>query len=682
MKREFFSAPLDLKCVKVTDRFWGREQETVRTQVIPYQWEALNDRVEGAEPSYCMHNFRAAARLLEKKRALGSAFRAPTYTDRGFQQLPDDPAHPDPDRFYGFVFQDSDFSKWIESVAYSLAQHPDSALEAAADGAIDVVCAAQHESGYLDTFYLLNGMDRAFTNLRDHHELYCFGHLAEAAVAYYQATGKDKLLRAACRFADCIGAHFGPEGGAKGYPGHEVAEMALVRLYEAMGEEQYLRLSRFFLDQRGTQPHYFDQEARERAAYEGKPFRQDGDPRRYAYHQAHLPVREQSEAVGHAVRAGYLYAGMADVAKRTGDEALYAACQRLWDSVAGEKLYITGGVGGTVHGEAFSYPYDLPNDSAYSETCAAIALVFFARRMLEISPEARYADVMERALYNTVPAGMGLDGKSFFYVNPLEVVPDSCRRDQRLAHVAPVRQKWFGCACCPPNIARLVSSVASYAYTENGDTLWTHLYLGSSLTKRVGKRALRLEMETDMPWQGCARMSIRTDGPVDCTLAFRIPGWCRRAAITAPEGISRTDREGYCYLSGTWRDGDAVALDFDMEVRFVAANPRVREDVGKAAVVRGPITYCAEEADNGRDLHLCRLDPAGRGQVRVDMEDVLGFPLAALRVPAWREVPSPPEDELYREYAPPALERMTLRLIPYFAWANRSVGEMRVWLRV
>lgn len=681
MEQKLCSAPLDLKCVQVTDLFWGAEQEIVRTRVIPYQWEALNDRVAGAEPSYCMHNFRAAARLMEKKRALGSAFPTPVYTNRGFQQLPEDPAQPDPDRFYGFVFQDSDFSKWIEAVAYTLTWHPDSALEETADRAIDLVCAAQHESGYLDTFYILNGMDRAFTNLRDHHELYCFGHLAEAAAAYYQATGKDKLLRAACRFASCIAERFGPEG-EKGYPGHEVAEMGLVRLYEATGDEKYLRLSRFFLDQRGTQPYYFDQEAREQAAYEGKPFRPDPDPRRYAYYQAHLPVREQSEAVGHAVRAGYLYAGMADVAKRTGDEGLYAACERLWDSVVREKLYITGGVGGTVHGEAFSYPYDLPNDSAYSETCAAIALVFFARRMLEISPQARYADVMERALYNTVPAGMALDGKSFFYVNPLEVTPEACRLDKRLEHVAPVRQKWFGCACCPPNIARLVSSVASYAYTENEDTLWTHLYLGSSLTKRVGGQALRLDMETDLPWQGHGKMTVYTDAPVSCTLAFRIPGWCSHAAISAPESVTRTDRDGYCYLTGQWRDGDAVRLEFGMEVHFAAANPHVREDAGKAAVVRGPITFCIEEADNGRDLHLCRLDPSGRDAIQVDMEDIQGFPAAILRVPAWREVPLVSDGELYGEYEPPTLERITLKFIPYFAWANRGEGEMRVWLRI
>lgn len=476
MDAKYFNTPVNLKNVKVTDDFWRAQQELVRTEVLPYQWDALNDRIPDAAPSYCMHNFRAAARMQREKKERGAAYVPPAYTFRDFEALPDDPAHPDPDKFYGFVFQDTDFSKWIEAVAYSLTQHPDAELEKTADEAIDLVCSAQLENGYLDTYYILNGMDRAFTNLKDHHELYCFGHLTEGAVAYWQATGKEKLLRAACRFADYIAERFGPAPGqCKGYPGHEIAEMALARLYEATGEEKYLALSKFFIDERGKQPFYYDEEARRRDALDGKPHKPNTDPDRYAYQQAHLPVREQAEAVGHAVRAAYLYSGMADVARLTKDEPLYAACERLWESITKEKMYITGGMGGTVHGEAFSYPFDLPNDSAYSETCAAIGLVFFARRMLEIAPKAEYADVMERALYNTVLSGMALDGKSFFYVNPLSVYPEACRRDSRLFHVKPIRQKWFGCACCPPNIARTVMSAAAYACTENADTLWVHL---------------------------------------------------------------------------------------------------------------------------------------------------------------------------------------------------------------
>lgn len=681
MDRTNFNAPLDLRNVRVTDGFWSAVQETVRREVLPYQWRALNDQVEGAEPSWCIHNFRAAARLMEAKRRAGAAWREPEHASRGFQVLPEDPDRPEEDRFYGFVFQDTDLYKWIEAAAWSLIQHPDPQLERTVDEAVELIRAAQDESGYLDTYYILTGMDGRFTDLRDHHELYCLGHLIEAAAAYFQATGKDALLDAARRFADCVWSAFGPEPGKrKGYPGHEIAEMALARLYEITGEAKYLDLCRFFLDQRGTRPLYFDEEARLRDRLEGRPHKPDTDPLRYAYQQAHLPVREQREAVGHAVRAGYLCSGMADAARLTGDEALAAACRRLWDSIVREKLYITGGVGGTVHGEAFSYPFDLPNDSAYSETCAAVGLVFFARRMLELSPRAEYADVMELALYNTVLAGMSLDGKRFFYVNPLEVVPEACRRDKRLEHVDPVRRKWFGCACCPPNIARLAGSAAAYAYTENEDTLWTHLYIGSVLTKKTGEGALRLTMESAFPWEGRARMSVSTDGPTACTLAFRLPGWCRSPAIACPAGIDRTDREGYCYLTGLWREGDAVVLDFPMDIRMLAADRRVREDAGKAAFARGPITYCLEEADNGPDLHLILADAGRLDEAAAVPVEIGGRTMTALEVPGAREeLGSGP---LYADYAPAETRPATLRLIPYYAWANRGEGEMRVWVRV
>ena len=441
------SKPIKLTSFNVKDSFWEEKMELVRKEVIPYQWEILNDRVPDAAPSFCMRNFKIAGKLMQEKRELGAAFEEPKYTFRGFEALPEDMEHME-DKFYGFVFQDSDFSKWIEAVAYSLANHPDEKLEEIADGAIDIVCAAQQENGYLDTYYIINGMDKIFSNLRDHHELYCLGHLIEGAVAYFEATGKDKLLKAAMRFADFVADSFGyEEGKCKGYPGHEIAEMALIRLYETTGEKKYLDLSKFFLDERGKQPYYFSE------------IESHDNWTNHQYHQSHKPVREQEEAVGHAVRAVYLYSGMTDMARLTKDEAMWEACKKLWKSTTRDKLYITGGVGGTHMGEAFSYPFDLPNDTAYAETCASIGLMFWARRMLETEPNAEYADVMEQALYNTVLSGMALDGKSFFYVNPLEVLPEACHKDERKFHVKPVRQKWFGCACCPPNLARIISSL-------------------------------------------------------------------------------------------------------------------------------------------------------------------------------------------------------------------------------
>ena len=691
MNKKFLSTPIDLKNIKVTDEFWHREQELVRTQVIPYQWDALNYRVEGAAPSYCMHNFKVAGRMMKEKQQKGTSYVAPTYTFRGFEALPDDPAHPDDDKFYGFVFQDTDFSKWIEAVAYSLTQHPDAELEKTADEAIDIVCAAQLDNGYLDTYYIINGMDQAFTNLKDHHELYCLGHLTEGAVAYYQATGKDKLLKAACRFADYVADYFGPEEGkCKGYPGHEIAEMALVRLYQVTGEEKYLQLSRFFLEQRGTLPKYFELEDAARAKAEGRTFKPDQDPFSYCYYQAHMKVKSQEEAIGHAVRAVYLYSGMADVARLTGDEEMLAACERLWNNIEREKLYVTGGIGGTHIGESFSYGFDLPNDTAYSETCAAIGLAFFARRMLEIKADSKYADVMEQALYNTVLSGMALDGKSFFYVNPLEVVPEACHKDHRKFHVKSVRQKWFGCACCPPNIARIVSSIGSYVYTENEDTLWTHLYMGSVLTKKVGEKELHVKLETQMPWDGNVKVDVHADEAVACTLAFRIPGWCKNFSVvpSSDSDVKMTEKDGYVYLTGSWKDGDSISLDFPMEVHMLSSDTRVREDIGKVAFTRGPITFCMEEADNGKNLHLCKVDQsriqaADKWNVSVEKTEELGHPMITLKVPGLRqEEKAEKEKSLYTEFQPVKETQTELTFVPYYAWNNRGEGEMSVWVRI
>lgn len=690
MEKNYFSSPLSLRDVQVTDSFWKKEMELVRTEVIPYQWAALNDQVEGAAPSFCMHNFKSAGKLNQEKQEQGASFTEPVYTFRGFEALPEDPKHLD-DKFYGFVFQDSDFYKWIEAVGYSLSQHPDDKLEALADEAIEIVCAAQQEDGYLDTYYILNGKDRIFTDLRDHHELYCLGHLLEGAVAYYQATGKDRLLNTARRYADYVASYFGPEEGkCKGYPGHEIAEMALVRLYETTGDRTYLDLAKYFIDERGARPYYFDKE-------HPKDIKNGPNDLRYQYNQAHLPVREQDEAVGHAVRAVYLYSGMADIARLTQDDALYESCKTLWDNVVGQKLYITGGIGGTHIGEAFSFNYDLPNDTAYSETCAAIGLVFWARRMLELHPEAKYADVMEQALYNTVLAGMALDGKSFFYVNPLEVLPEACHKDERKFHVKPVRQKWFGCACCPPNIARTLSSVSTYAFTEQEDTLFVHLYIGSEITKKSGSRNVKVHLDSDFPWNGRVQLHANSEG-APFTLALRIPGWCSSGRISLSgsdaaefrlpgteitvSGLPESDceyRDGYLYLTRTWIDSELLTLDFPMEVTVWQADPRVREDIGKVAVSRGPIVYCLEEADNGANLHLLTLDPDSAAEV----EDfsVAGEAVKSIVLDGFREELPPSGKSLYCPAAKAKKQPAKLRFVPYYTWANRGENEMTVWVR-
>lgn len=669
-----FSTPVSLWQMDITDTFWRNKMELVRREMLPYQWKALNDQMEGAEPSFCIHNFRAASKWNSRRKKQGKAFREPEFTFRGFQTLPEDPNNLQ-DNFYGFVFQDSDLYKWIEAVAYSLIRYPDANQEKQADDAIDLICAAQQEDGYLDTFYILNGKNKIFSNLRDHHELYCFGHLVEAAVAYYQATGKDKLLQAARRFADYIADFFGAEEGkCKGYPGHEIAEMALVRLYEVTGVQKYLDLSAFFVNERGKRPYYFDGEE---AAEKVDAVREE--ELRYFYYQAHVPVRQQKEVTGHAVRAMYLYSGMADLARITRDQELQDACERLWDNMMNQKLYITGGIGGTHIGEAFSYPYDLPNDTAYAETCASVGLVFWARRMLQIRADARYGDVMELALYNSVLSGVALDGKSFFYVNPLQVTPEACHMDERKSHVKPVRQKWFGCACCPPNLARLLSSIGSYAYTENEDTLFVHLFMQGTVRKMVQGETAEISLTTDYPWDGTIRVSVKgTSHPL--TIALRIPAWCREGYQI--RGIETGDtwmENGYLYIQKNWMEEDLVELTLQMEVRIMEADSRVREDIGKVAVMRGPFVYCLEENDNGQELHLLSLDVNSEPQIvkqEIERREVLGIILRGYR----KEAVHIEEPGLYRAWRKSPETRTSLKFIPYYTWANRGENEMQVWV--
>ena len=668
MDKSKFSRPMELSDVNVTDGFWEPELELVRKEVIPYQWNALNDKIEGAEPSFCMRNYKLAAKLTNERIVYGKDYKkAEKMPALWGGEFPDDLNNSD-DRFYGYVFQDSDFSKWIEAVAYSLTRHPDKELEACADAAIDTVCAAQLENGYLDTYYIISDIDKAFTNLKDCHELYCFGHLTEGAVAYYKATGKDKLLKTAEKFADYIDSRIGAEEGKlHGYPGHEIAEMALVRLYEVTGNDKYLKLSEYFINERGKRPYYFDIEDPSRVK------KGEEDKERYHYNQANKPVRELSEATGHAVRAVYLYSGMADIARLTGDEELLKACDRLFDNIVKKRMYITGGIGSSHLGECFTFDYDLPNDTAYAETCASIGLVFFARRMLEIKADRKYSDIMERALYNGVLSGMALDGKSFFYVNPLEVYPEACKKDERKFHVRPVRQKWFGCACCPPNIARLISSVASYAYTENDDTLFVHLYIGGDINKKFKDGEVTFRLESSFPWNSHVKVSVAS-GKAHGTIALRIPGWCD----TKPEIKGAVVKDGYLYITKDWQEGEEISLDFPMEIKLFKANTNVREDAGKLCIMRGPLVYCLEEIDNGKNLQNLTLDINGERKefsIKIGGRDMVGIKAEGYRVKASEE-----SDDLYSEYTLPEKEDTTLTFIPYFAWNNRGEGEMTVWL--
>ena len=635
--------------IQIQDPFWDTLRETVRANAIPYQWNALNDAVPGAEPSGCLRNFRIAAGM-------------------------------EPGEHRGFVFQDSDAAKWLEGAAYSLMSRPDPKLEAKADELVKTIIAAQKPDGYLNTYYTITAPEKRFTNLRDDHELYCLGHLIEAAVAYFRATGKTALLDAMVKYVDLVDGVFGPEPEKlHGYPGHPELELALVKLYGVTGNERHLRLAGYFVDTRGTAPLFFEEEEKNNG--NGKYYFADG-PLGYAYCQADRSVREQQEAEGHAVRAMYLYSAMADLARLTGDAGLRNACERLWASVTEKRMYITGAIGSSPYGEAFTFDYDLPNDTVYGETCAAIGLVFWARRMLLLDPEGKYADVMERALYNCVLSGMQLDGRSFFYVNPLEVLPEACVKDHGKQHVRFRRQPWFGCACCPPNLVRLLMSLEEYLYSAAGDTVYVHLYVSGEAEFRLPGGTIRLHCRTDYPWDGRIRFRIQAEAPVSAVLALRLPEWSPqyRLRINGEAAEPRAER-GYLPVERLWQDGDALELDLELKPALYAASPNVAEDAGKAAMVCGPLVYCAEEADNGPQLHRLGFDPTAEAE-RQSASD-LPCSYKAITVVGWRDRDrSPQGGSLYRPLGKPERERVRLRLIPYFLWANRSPGEMRVWLRL
>ncbi|NQX43772.1 glycoside hydrolase family 127 protein [Paenibacillus tritici] len=634
--------------VSVHDEFWGRYIRLVQDTVIPYQYEALHDRVAEAEPSYAIANFEIASGRREGK-------------------------------FGGMVFQDSDVAKWLEAAGYSLSIKRDPELERQADEVIDLVGEAQQEDGYLNTYFTIKEPGKRWTNLQDCHELYCAGHFIEAAVAYYEATGKDKLLNIMRRMADHIDSVFGPEEGKlKGYDGHQEIELALVKLYRLTGEEKYLRLSSFFIDQRGQEPNFLRQEWEKRGRithWTGQTDQLDT-----AYYQAHLPVREQSVAIGHSVRAVYMYSAMADLARITGDEALRKACEQLWNNMTDKQMYITGGIGSTHHGEAFTFDYDLPNDTVYAETCASIGLIFFAKRMLELTPDARYADVMERALYNNVLGSMAQDGKHYFYVNPLEVWPQACTCNPGKHHVRSERQGWFGCACCPPNVARLLTSLNQYIYTVHSDTLYTNLYIGSEVKTTLGGTEVTISQQSRFTWDGTVILKVDPAEAGEFGIALRIPSWSTSneirvngAAVSAEEALEL----GYAVIRREWQAGDLIELTLPMEAHRVYAHPNLRADAGKTAIQRGPLVYCLEAVDNSEPLSSVSLSEAAAFTETYD-ELLLGGAVV-LRTDGYRVDGQSWSGGLYSR-TKAAVQPVEVTAVPYYLWGNRGSGEMKVWI--
>lgn len=626
-------APLPHTRVALDDAFWAPRQQVNRERSLPHIYEQC----------------RSSGRI-DALRGIWDP-RIPRTNTPGFQ-VP-------------VLFWDSDLAKWIEAASYSLATHPDPALDALLDEVIAVVAAAQQPDGYVNSWFGTREPEKRLINLRDWHELYNAGHLIEAAVAHYEATGKVTLLDVTRRYVDYIGAEFGPEPGKRrGYCGHPEIELALVRLHRATGEDRFLDLARYFVDERGREPHYFDQEAIARGE----------DPASFwahshEYSQSHRPVREQHEAVGHAVRATYLYSAMADLAAEDGDPSLLRACQHLWQHLTTKRMYVMGGIGSSKHNEGFTSDYDLPNDTAYAETCAAIALVFWAQRMLQVDLDRRYADVMELALYNAVLSGVSAEGSHFFYDNPLASAG---------AHH---RSEWFVCPCCPPNLARIIASLGGYLYTQRDDELAVHLYVQSEAQLLLAGQAVTLRQETNYPWDSTVTLRVGLAEPASFGLRLRLPEWCRAPRVSLngqPIELDGAVEGGYAHIARSWQDGDTVTLELPMPVERVYAHPDVRADIGSVALRRGPVVFCLEQIDQSVPLHRILLPSDAELTARFDAGVLDGVVVVegqavALADAGW--------DTALYSLSPPAVTPCRLHAIPYYAWDNRAPGPMAVWVR-
>lgn len=635
VKKKAGSIPI--KNVKITGGFWDPIQKMIINEVIPYQEKILNDELPLAEKSHAFSNFRIAAGLEEGE-------------------------------FYGMVFQDSDVAKWLEGVAYSLDVSPNEILEAKADAIIETIAEAQQPDGYLNTYFTIKEPEHRWQNLQECHELYCAGHMMEAAVAYYEATGKDTLLQVMEAMSIHIAGRFGPDK-EPGIPGHQEVEIGLMRMYHATGNDSYRKLAAFFIDQRGKDPDYFAREKENRDWYYFGP--EAVNP---VFSQCHKPLREQTEAVGHSVRAVYMYTAMADMAAATGDDELYEACIRLWDNMIQKRMYITGGIGSTPDGEGFTLDYDLPNDSAYAETCASIGLVFFAKQMLDITLSGQYADVMELALYNNILSGIQLDGKRFFYANPQEVEPGVSGELFGYRHALPQRQKWYSCACCPPNLVRMIASLSGYAFSENESTIYSHLFLDCMAS--LDKADIRVN--TQYPWTGKVTYLVRPKQKDSFGIAIRIPSWAEKYCLTLNSDIlNRVAIEnGYAYIHRKWEDGDLIELNFEMSPRQVYANPLIRADAGKVALMRGPLVYCFEGVDHDAPLQTLQIPSILKIEEKTPSDGVLKD-MVILHLSGKRDVP---QTVLYTT-DPATMEATIMTAIPYFAWGNRGITQMRIWMQ-
>ncbi|WP_258088577.1 glycoside hydrolase family 127 protein [Weissella fangxianensis] len=646
---------IELKEVYITSDFWNNYRELVVKEVLPYQWQVMNDTANVAISADPQNNGRdknshAVANL---KIAAGEMTG----------------------HHYGFPFQDTDVYKWLEAAAYSFSYHPNPDLQKITDNLIELIASAQDDDGYLSTYFQIDAPERKFKRLQQSHELYTMGHYIEAGVAYYQSTGNELSLEIATRMADCIDSNFGnDENKISGYDGHPEIELALSRLYEQTGQKKYLALAKYFLKERGKDPEFFDEQDRvDGWDNDILPGMRDL-PR--SYYQAAEPISEQKTADGHAVRVVYLCTGMAYVARFTGDEELLAACHRFWKDIVRRRMYITGNIGSTTIGEAFTYDYDLPNDTMYGETCASVGMAFFARQMLKIEPKGEYGDVLEKELFNGALSGMSLDGKHFFYVNPLEADPIASRGNPGKSHVLTHRADWFGCACCPANLARLITSLDQYLYTIEGNVILSHQFVSNEAT--FGDE-VKIAQTNNFPWDGNIHYEIKDERHIPFTLGIRIPSWSTNFDFRENgRKVRHPVVDGFIYIEIS--DSTTIDLDLDMEVKVMKASNRVASDFGKLAIQRGPIVYAAEEVDNSAPLWLYKVTPNAETTYKFNDSLFNGNGVGIIQIAATKETLEKDGTPLYREATTQEENSVDMRLIPYYAWANRENGQMRVWL--
>lgn len=631
--------------IQITDNLFGHYVDLVAGKMIPYQWDVLNGKGKYVR-SHCIDNFKITAGELKGEHK-------------------------------GVVFGDTDAYKWLEAVAFC-AMNGRTEYIPVADELISLIGKAQQPDGYLNTYYTLVYPQQRWKNLREGHELYSAGHLFEAAAAYYEATGKRELLDIACRFADLLCQVFGPgEDQSKGYPGHQLVELALIKLYKITGKESYLTLARFFIDIRGSQPNYFMEEMKRKDYSNIFPELTDYDS---FYSQSHIPPIRQKTAEGHAVRAAYMYSAMADLALVCHDEELKETCKNLWENMTTRRMYITGGIGSSGLLERFTTDYDLPNDRMYCESCASIGIMMFGQRMASLCRDASYYEAVERALYNTVLAGISKEGDRYFYVNPLEVWPDNCMEHTSIHYVKPVRQPWFDVACCPPNIARTLASLGQYICAVDDKSLFINLFISSEMEIILNETSVKLRLENKLMQGGNLKITVCTDGKKAITVRLRIPSWLEGIEFySGSEQIRPAIENGYAVLAVNREGEQNFELVGQVPARLMAVNKNVRADVGKVALTKGPFVYCFEEVDNGENLATLRIRTDGKIKEEDPSKELPGN-LPILKVDGERLISTIEQEELL--YAPPKFEKRKeeLAAVPYCVWGNRKPGEMRVFL--